>query len=121
MFYLVLKIYLHIKENYFCKASPPILPSAICFLKKFLSVFNEKDGETLNIHEKYLNCCSVCKRFQPTLPKPAVGNLFEPDKMKLNQVVTFDLKKYKNKWIIYLMLQDTIALTLLKISLRKLL
>ena len=56
----------------------------------------------MNIHEKYLNCCSVCKRFQPTLPKPAVGNLFERDKMKLNQVVTFDLKKYKNKWIIYL-------------------
>ena len=56
----------------------------------------------MNIHAKYLNCCSVCKRFQPTLPKPAVGNLFDPDKMKLNQVGRIDLKKYKNKWIIYL-------------------
>ena len=56
------------------------------FLKKVLSVFNEKDDEFLNILEKYSNCCSVCKRFKPTLPKPAVGNLFDPDKMNLTRL-----------------------------------
>ena len=59
------------------------------------SVFNEKDDEFLNILEKYSNCCSVCKRFKPTLPKPAVGNLFDPDKIKFNQVVSIDLKQYR--------------------------
>ena len=39
------------------------------FLKKVLLLINEKDDKILNILEKYLNCCSVCKRFKPTLPK----------------------------------------------------
>ena len=64
----------------------------------------EKDDEFLNILEKYLNCSSVCKRFKPTLPKPAVGYVFDLDKMKFNQVVSIDFKQYKNKWIIYLYL-----------------
>ena len=49
----------------------------------------------MNILEKYSNCCFVCKRFKPTLPKPAVGNLFDPDKIKFNQVVSIDLKQYR--------------------------
>ena len=49
----------------------------------------------MNILEKYSNCCSVCKRFKPTLPKPAVVNLFDPDKIRFNQVVSIDLKQYR--------------------------
>ena len=67
------------------------------FLKKVLLLIIEKDDEILNILEKYLNCCSVCKRFKPTFPKPSVGNCFDSDKMKFNQVVSSDLKNYKNK------------------------
>ena len=64
----------------------------LAFLNIVLSVFNEKDDEFLNILEKYSNCFSVCKRFKPTPPKPAVGYLFYPDKMKFNQVVSINLK-----------------------------
>ena len=64
----------------------------LAFLKKILSVFNEKDDEFLNILEKYSNCWSVWKRFKPTQPKPAVGNLFDPDKMKVNKLVSIGLK-----------------------------
>ena len=49
----------------------------------------------MNILEKYSNCCSVCKRFKPSLPKPVVGKLFDPDKMKFNQVVSIDLNNIK--------------------------
>ena len=49
----------------------------------------------MNILEKFSSCCSVCERFKPTLPKPAVGNLFDPDKIKFNQVLRMDLKQYK--------------------------
>ena len=64
----------------------------LAFLKKNFSVFNEKDDEFLNILEKYSNCWSVWKRFKPTQPKPAVGNLFDPDKMKVNKLVSIGLK-----------------------------
>ena len=30
-----------------------------------------------------------------TFPKPAVGNLFDPDKIKFNQIVSIDLKQWK--------------------------
>ena len=84
----------------------------------------EKDDEFLNILEKYLNCSSVCKRFKPTLPKPAVGYVFDLDKMKFNQVVrvlTSNNIKTNGLFIcIYLfiiqlmLLRDALALTLLK-------
>ena len=77
----------------------------------------------MNILEKYSNCCSVCKRFKPTLPKPAVGNLFDQDKIKFNQVVSIDLKQYRtNGLFISLMLsRDKFALPFLAIIVRKLL
>ena len=59
--------------------------------------FLKKDKDVFNILEIYSNSCSVCKRFKPTLPKPAADNLFDPDKMKLNQAVSIDLKQYKSK------------------------
>ena len=55
----------------------------ICFSEKVLSVCNDKDDEIPNILEKYSNSCYVCKCFKLTLPKPAVGNLFDPDKMEI--------------------------------------
>ena len=44
----------------------------------------------------------ICKRYKPTFPKPAVGNLIDPDKMKFNQIVSIDLKQWKDRWIIYM-------------------
>ena len=56
----------------------------------------------LHILEKHSNNCIVCKRYKPTIPKPAVGNLFDPDKMKFNQIVSIDLKHKNYKLIIYM-------------------
>ena len=53
------------------------------FRKKVLSVCNDKDDKISNILGKYSNCYYVCKCFKLTLPKPAVGNLFDPDKMEI--------------------------------------
>ena len=36
------------------------------------------------------------------IPKPAIGNLFDPDKMKFNQIVRIDLKQRNDKLIIYM-------------------
>ena len=72
------------------------------FLKKVLSVFNEVDDEFLEILQKYSSDCCVCKKYKPTSPKPAVGNLMDPDKMKFNQIVSMDLKQWKDRWIIYM-------------------
>ena len=61
------------------------------FLKKVLSVFDEVDEEFMEILERYSADCHICKRYKPTFPKPAVGNLIDPDKMKFNQIVSIDL------------------------------
>ena len=45
------------------------------FLKKVLMNFGEIDTELLEALEKYSSDCIVCKRYKPTIPKPAVGNL----------------------------------------------
>ena len=72
------------------------------FLKKVLSVFDEKDTEFLDILEEYSKNCIVCKRYKPTIPKPVVGNLFNPDTMKFIIIVSIDLKQRKDKLIIYM-------------------
>ena len=55
--------------------------------------FGEVDKELLEELEKYSSACIVCKRYKPTVPKPAVGNLFDPEKMIFNQMVSIDLKE----------------------------
>ena len=57
------------------------------FLKEVLMNFGEADTELLEAVEKYSSDCIVCKRYMLTIPKPAVGNLFDPEKMKFNQMV----------------------------------
>ena len=46
--------------------------------------------------------CTLCKRYAPTFPRPVVSNLFDPDKMRFNQVVSLDLKEWKGQYILYL-------------------
>ena len=36
------------------------------------------------------------------MPRPAVGNLFDPEKMKFNEIVTIDLKERNGKFIMYM-------------------
>ena len=66
-----------------------------------LSVFDE-DTKFLDILEEYSKNCIVCKRYMPTIPKPAIGNLFNQDKIKCNNIVSIDLKQRKDKLIIYI-------------------
>ena len=47
--------------------------------------FDEADNEFLHILEKLSNNCIACKHY-----KIEVGNLFETDKMKFNQIVNID-------------------------------
>ena len=53
------------------------------FLTKILISFGEVHTELLEALEKYSSDCTVCKRYKPTIPKPAVGNLFDPEKINL--------------------------------------
>ena len=72
------------------------------FLRKVLKSFDECDAEFLTLLKKCTTECLVCKRYKPTIPRPAVGNLFDPDKMKFNEVVSLDLKYRNGKWILYM-------------------
>jgi len=72
------------------------------FLKKVLNILDNPDKEFIDILKRHSEKCLVCKRYKPTIPRPAVGNLFDPDKMKFNEVVSIDLKQRNGKWIIYL-------------------
>ena len=47
--------------------------------------FGEVDTELSEALEKYSSDCIVYKRYMPTIPKPAVGNLFDPEKIKFSQ------------------------------------
>ena len=71
------------------------------FLKKVLHNYDEVDNEFLHILEKHSNNFIVCKHYKSAKHNPAVGNLFDPDKMKFNQIVSIDLKQ-RNKLIIYM-------------------
>ena len=53
------------------------------FLKKVLSVFDEKDTKPLDILEEYSKNCIVCKRCKQTIPKPA------------KNIVSIDLKQQR--------------------------
>ncbi len=72
------------------------------FLEKVLGTLDEMDEEFLEILKRYTANCDVCKRYKPTIPKPAVGNLMDPDKMKLNELVSLDLKDKNGKYILYI-------------------
>ena len=62
------------------------------FQRKVLMNFGEVDKELLEAFEKVSFDCTVCKRYKPTMPKLVDGNLFDPEKMKFNQMVSTDLK-----------------------------
>ena len=49
------------------------------FLKKVLRNFGEVDEELLKGLKKHSSDCIVCKQYKPTIPKLAVGNLFDLD------------------------------------------
>lgn len=72
------------------------------FLEKVLKVFDENDEEFLQLLKQHSDKCDVCKRYKPTIPRPAVGNLFDPDKMRFNQYVSIDLKHRNGKYILYM-------------------
>ena len=72
------------------------------FLKKVLMNFGEVDKELLGALEKYSSNCIVCRRYKPTIPKPAVGNSCDPEKMKFNQMVSIDLKERNGRLILYM-------------------
>ena len=58
-------------------------------LRKALSVIHHKVGdEFLNCLKTVCEECTLCKRYAPTFPRPVVSNLFDPDKMRFNQVVS---------------------------------
>ena len=44
----------------------------------------------------------MCKLYKPAVPKPAVGNLFDPEKMEFNQMVSIDLKERNGRLILYM-------------------
>ena len=67
-----------------------------------LSVFNEVDHELLSVLEKYCENCDICKRYKPMIPRPAVGNLYDPSKLTFNSIVTVDLKEWIGKYIMYI-------------------
>ena len=46
--------------------------------------------------------CLICKRYKPSIPRPAVGNLLDPEKAKFNEIVTADLKHRDGELILYL-------------------
>ena len=52
------------------------------FLKKVLYNFDEV-GELLEIPETHSRSYSVCKHYKASIPKPAVCNLFDPEKCQL--------------------------------------
>ena len=71
------------------------------FLKKVLMNFGQVDKELLEAVEKYSSDCIVCKRYKSTIPKPAVGNLFNHEKMKFNQMAS-NLKERNGRSILYM-------------------
>ena len=54
----------------------------------------------------------TCQLYAPTIPKPAVGNLFDPDKTNFNEIVSLDLKHRNTKMILYMIDIGTPAILL---------
>ena len=46
--------------------------------------------------------CKICKRYKRTCPKPAVGNLVDPENKMFNELVCIDLKERNGCWIMYM-------------------
>ena len=57
------------------------------------------DDEFLSALRDMSENCVVCKRFKPSMPKPAVGSLLDPETAKFNEMVTADLKVRNGKLI----------------------
>ena len=72
------------------------------FLRKVLSSLDECDREFLYHLKAISQECMVCKRYKPTNSRPAVGNLFDPEKLQFNQVVSIDLKERNGRYILYI-------------------
>ena len=67
-----------------------------------MSVFDKQDNEFLDGLQTVSENCKICKLYRKTPPRPVVGNLFNPDKMKFNNMVSFDLMKRSGRWILYM-------------------
>ena len=65
------------------------------------------DEEFIDILKQHIDGCKTCQLYAPTIPKPAVGNLFDPDKMNFNEIVSLDLKHRNTKMILYMI--DVVA------------
>ena len=72
------------------------------FMKKALSVFDECNDEFLRCLKNVSDDCKICKIYKPALPRPIVGRLPDPEKMKFNFVVSLDLKERNGCWILYM-------------------
>ena len=72
------------------------------FLEKVLNGLGDVDDEFMSVLKDVSDNCLVCKRFKPSMPKPAVGHLLDPDTAKFNEIVTGDLKVRNGKLILYL-------------------
>ena len=71
-------------------------------MKKSLSMLDEKDTEFENCVKEVTENCKTCKIHAPTCPRPVVSGLTDPEKMKFNSVVTFDLKEWNQSHILYM-------------------
>ena len=77
-------------------------------LKELISKSNKMTDEVESYLEEIQEKCKSCKRNRIAKPKPAVGL---PRASAFNQVVTVDLKQYKEKnykYIIYMVIQEPI-------------
>ena len=72
------------------------------FLSKVLRNLGEVDEEFMGFLKSHSEECHVCKRYKPTIPKPVVGSLLDPEKAIFNELVSADIKFRKGKMILYL-------------------
>ena len=70
------------------------------FLKKVFMNFGEVGKELLEALKKYSSDCIVCKQYKPTIPKPGVGNLFDLERKKFNQMVSIALKERNGRFFL---------------------
>ena len=56
------------------------------FMEKVLKDVGANEKEFLSELKKYSNECETCQRYKRTMPRPAVGNLFDPEKMNFNEL-----------------------------------
>ena len=72
------------------------------FMEKVLKDVGANEKEFLSELKKYSNECETCQRYKRTMPRPAVGNLFDPEKMNFNELISIDLKERNSKFIMFM-------------------